>query len=130
MSDSSKSKSDKTTPTRELKFNIQPAAYKMREACAYLGGIHKITMHRLIKTGEIHKHPSVRHVLITKAELDRFSCRTGKPDAGRMDCRISMTRRGEVCTVVNWLLSAGRLATANQFFSKWPHSRLRILVRR
>ena len=48
------------------------SAFKLREACAYLGGLSPITVRRLIQQGKIRRHPALRHVLITRRELDRF----------------------------------------------------------
>lgn len=53
-------------------------AYQLAEACAYLGGISRSTMHRLIDRGLIRRHPAIRHILISKAELDRFLAGNGK----------------------------------------------------
>lgn len=48
------------------------AAFKIPDACAYLGGLSAITIRRLIQRGELKRHPAFRHVVITKRELDRF----------------------------------------------------------
>jgi hypothetical protein len=47
-------------------------AYKLKGACRYLGGISEITMRRLIGRGLIKPNRALRHILISKAELDRF----------------------------------------------------------
>jgi len=49
-----------------------PAAFKLQRACQYLGGLAPVTVRRLIQSGKLKRHPAFRHVLITKAELDRF----------------------------------------------------------
>ena len=51
---------------------IAPRALKLTEACAYLGGISKVTLRRLIGRGLIKPNRSLRHTLIAVAELDRF----------------------------------------------------------
>ena len=51
---------------------ITPGALKIREAAAYLGGISQITVRRLIERGLIKPNRVLRHILISKAELDRF----------------------------------------------------------
>ena len=52
--------------------NIAPAAFKLRGACDYCGGLSPATLRRLIERGEIKRLAGVRHIVITKAELDRF----------------------------------------------------------
>lgn len=56
-------------PTKTI---IIPAALKLKEACAYLGGISPVTVRRLIDRGKLRRHPSLRHIVITKASLDKF----------------------------------------------------------
>jgi excisionase family DNA binding protein len=51
---------------------ITPGALKIKEAAAYLGGISQITVRRLIERGLIKPNRALRHILISKAELDRF----------------------------------------------------------
>jgi len=51
---------------------ITPGALKIKEAAAYLGGISQITVRRLIERGLIRPNRALRHILISKAELDRF----------------------------------------------------------
>jgi len=51
---------------------ITPGALKIKEAAAYLGGISQITVRRLIERGLIKPTRALRHILISKAELDRF----------------------------------------------------------
>jgi DNA transposition AAA+ family ATPase len=57
-------------------FSIEPSpnrgAFKLKEACLYAGGLAPITMRRLIDRGLIRRHPSIRHIVIAKTELDRF----------------------------------------------------------
>ena len=47
-------------------------AFKMREACQYIGGIHSATMRRLIERGLIIPNRKLRHLTFSIAELDRF----------------------------------------------------------
>jgi excisionase family DNA binding protein len=47
-------------------------ALKLREARAYLGNISTPTVHRLIQRGLLRPNRSTRHLLFTRAELDRF----------------------------------------------------------
>ena len=51
---------------------IQPGAFKLSGAAAYLGGVSEITVRRLIERGLIKPCRGLRHILIPKAELDRF----------------------------------------------------------
>jgi Helix-turn-helix domain len=51
---------------------IQPAAFKLKDAAKYIGGLNVVTLCRLIERGEIKRQPSLRHVVISKAELDRW----------------------------------------------------------
>jgi excisionase family DNA binding protein len=52
--------------------NSTPGALKLKGACQYLGGISEITLRRLIERGLIKPNRALRHILISKAELDRF----------------------------------------------------------
>jgi excisionase family DNA binding protein len=47
-------------------------ALKLKEACEYLGGISHSSVRRLIGRGLLKPNRSLRHILIPKAELDRF----------------------------------------------------------
>jgi excisionase family DNA binding protein len=51
---------------------ITPAAFKLKEACRYLGGLSQPTVRRLIDRGLIKPNRALRHLLIPVAELDRF----------------------------------------------------------
>jgi len=56
-------------------MNTQKAplgALKLKDAAEYLGGVSPITVRRLIKRGLIKPNRSLRHVIISVAELDRF----------------------------------------------------------
>ena len=57
-----------TTPTQtEIVGGL-----KLKPAAAYLGGLSVPTMHRLIARGLLRPNRSLRHLLFTKSELDRF----------------------------------------------------------
>lgn len=68
-----------TQTSRTLRQMAPPnrGAYMIHEACAYLGGISPITLRRLIDRGLVRRHPAIRHILISKVELDRFLARSG-----------------------------------------------------
>ena len=46
--------------------------FKLKDACAYLGGLAPITVRRLIARGLLRRVPEIRHLLFAKGELDRF----------------------------------------------------------
>jgi hypothetical protein len=50
-----------------------PAAFKLKAACKYLGGISPLSLHRLIRRGLIRPNRSMRHLLFSRLELDRFA---------------------------------------------------------
>jgi Helix-turn-helix domain len=56
----------------ERKKSESPAALKMPEARAYLGGLSVPTMHRLIQRGLLRPNKSTRHLLFPITELERF----------------------------------------------------------
>jgi excisionase family DNA binding protein len=47
-------------------------AFKIKGAAKYLGGVSQITVRRLIDRGLLKPCRGLRHILIPKAELDRF----------------------------------------------------------
>jgi len=47
-------------------------AFKLREACQYLGGLSVPTLHRLINRGLIRPNRALRHLLFPIEELNRF----------------------------------------------------------
>jgi len=47
-------------------------ALKLKDACAYLGGISPSSMRRLIARRLLTPIRALRHILIPVAELDRF----------------------------------------------------------
>ena len=51
---------------------VLPAAFKMREARAYLGGLAVPTMHRLVKRGLLRPNRSTRYLIFARSELDTF----------------------------------------------------------
>jgi len=52
--------------------NSPGPALKLKEARSYLGGLSVPTIHRLVKRGLLKPNRSTRHLLFTRAELDRF----------------------------------------------------------
>ena len=46
--------------------------FKLKPAAAYLGGLSVPTMHRLVARGLLRPNRSLRHLLFSKTELDRF----------------------------------------------------------
>ncbi|PYI58492.1 MAG: hypothetical protein DMC59_08370 [Verrucomicrobia bacterium] len=63
---------ERVTHQSTMPPGITPGALKIKEAAAYLGGISQITVRRLIERGLIKPNRALRHILISKAELDRF----------------------------------------------------------
>ena len=55
-----------TAPARSV------GALKLKEARQYLGGLSTPTIHRLIKRGLLRPNRALRHLIFSKAELDRF----------------------------------------------------------
>ena len=51
---------------------VEPAAYKLAEACQYLGGLSQITVRRLVERGLLRPNRSLRHLIFARGELDRF----------------------------------------------------------
>jgi hypothetical protein len=47
-------------------------AFKIKPAAQYLGGLSVITMHRLVARGLLKPNRALRHLLFSRAELDRF----------------------------------------------------------
>jgi hypothetical protein len=52
--------------------NAPNGTLKLKEARQYLGGLSVPTMHRLIKRGLLKPNRTLRHLLFTRKELDRF----------------------------------------------------------
>jgi hypothetical protein len=55
-----------TAPTQTV------GAFKLKEARRYLGNVSIPTMHRLMKRGLLRPNRALRHLIFSKAELDRF----------------------------------------------------------
>lgn len=51
---------------------IEPAAFKLPGACQYLGGLSQVTVRRLVEKGLLRPNRAVRHLIFSRAELDRF----------------------------------------------------------
>ena len=47
-------------------------ALKLKDVCAYLGGISPSSVRRLIERGLLRPNRALRHILIPIAELDHF----------------------------------------------------------
>ena len=47
-------------------------ALKVPATCAYLGGMHKNTLYRLVQRGLIRPSRGTRHLLFSVAELNRY----------------------------------------------------------
>jgi excisionase family DNA binding protein len=60
-----KTKTKPVAPTTE-------GALKLKESCAYLGGLSKPTLYRLVADGRLKPCRQLRHLLFTRQELDRF----------------------------------------------------------
>jgi len=56
----------------KFRESLQPGAFKLPEACRYLGGIAPITMRRLVSAGKITPNRKLRHLLFPRPELDRW----------------------------------------------------------
>jgi excisionase family DNA binding protein len=54
---------------------VEPGAFKLKPAAQYLGGISTVTLRRLIASGQIRANRTLRHIIISKGELDRFLAR-------------------------------------------------------
>jgi hypothetical protein len=61
------SSASETQPLR-----VAPGGFKIKAACQYCGGISTVTMRRLIEKGLIRPNRQLRHIIISRAELDRF----------------------------------------------------------
>jgi len=56
-----------------IRSEVPPrGALKLKEARDYLGGLSVPTMHRLVRRGLLRPNRSLRHLLFTRSELDRF----------------------------------------------------------
>ena len=55
-----------TAPTQTV------GALKLKSAAQYLGGLSVPTMHRLVQRGSLRPNRTLRHLLFSREELDRF----------------------------------------------------------
>lgn len=51
---------------------IAPGGLKLKDAAQYLGGVSTLTVRRLIARGLIRPNRTLRHIIISREELDRF----------------------------------------------------------
>ena len=51
---------------------LAPGGLKLKDAAVYCGGISTLTLRRLIDRKLIKANRSLRHILISREELDRF----------------------------------------------------------
>jgi hypothetical protein len=56
-------------------------AFKRKSAARYLGGLSIPSMHRLVDRGLLRPNRALRHLIFSKAELDRF-LKEGMAEAG------------------------------------------------
>ncbi len=56
----------------DLADTVPQGAFKLKAAAKYLGGIAPPTMYRLIERGLLKPNRSLRHLLFSREELDRF----------------------------------------------------------
>jgi hypothetical protein len=72
----SSKKKNAVTPDAALarldRLGVAPAAYKLKPAAQYLGGLSIPTMHRLCQRGLLRPCRNIRHLLFSREELDRF----------------------------------------------------------
>jgi predicted urease superfamily metal-dependent hydrolase len=66
-----KQKAPKQSKIVNIDTPVAKGALKMRDACAYLGGIHPATLRRLIERGLIRPNKVFRHLLFPVDELNR-----------------------------------------------------------
>jgi hypothetical protein len=52
--------------------HLEPGGFKLKDAAAYLGGISTLSLRRLIARGLIRPNRDLRHIIISRKELDRF----------------------------------------------------------
>ena len=51
---------------------VEPGAFKLIPAAKYLGGLNPMTVRRLVDRGLLKPNRALRHLVFSKAELDRF----------------------------------------------------------
>jgi excisionase family DNA binding protein len=50
---------------------IEPKAYKINDAATYLG-VSRVSIRRLVRQGRLQRVMAFRHLVITKASLDKL----------------------------------------------------------
>lgn len=60
------------TTTTLCSQHVPPGAFKLKPAAEYLGGLSIATMHRLIQRNRLRPNRSLRHLIFSREELDRF----------------------------------------------------------
>jgi hypothetical protein len=55
---------------------IRPAAFKLNETLAYLGGVSAPTVYRWVERGLLHPNKHLRGLLFSRVELDQFLAQT------------------------------------------------------
>jgi len=58
--------------TTKQRIEVAQGAFKLRDACRYVGGVSQITLSRQIEKGNIKPCVNLRHLLIPRSELDRW----------------------------------------------------------
>lgn len=61
-----------TMPETLSKQEPPRGAFKLKAAAEYLGGLSIATMHRLIQRGLLRPNRSLRHIILSREECDRF----------------------------------------------------------
>jgi hypothetical protein len=51
---------------------IEPQAFKLEDACKYLGGISASSVRRLVAKKKLKRLMEFRHLVITKSSCDKF----------------------------------------------------------
>jgi len=51
---------------------VNRQAFKIQEACEYLGGISASSLRRLVKAKKVKRILEFRHLVVTKESCDRF----------------------------------------------------------
>ncbi len=58
--------------SEDLADTVPQGAFKLKAAAKYLGGISAPTMRRIVARGLLKPNRSLRHLLFSREELDRF----------------------------------------------------------
>jgi hypothetical protein len=72
MATTKSSKSNSYSYSDSLAETARVGALKLKPAAEYLGGLSIPTMHRLIQRGLLRPNRSLRHLIFSHEELDRF----------------------------------------------------------